>query len=318
MLMLNIFQEMNAEADTASQEETDDQLQSMRQTMEELAAMMNESMEKMLFYLIILMLLPSLLVGVMRKNRTNGKQMTQMFDKVQARVRESRAWKELWKNRRETIKVVSDSSSWKAILLEERNKERTELGQVPGGLFAKWTTNKQTFEEDFLRADLSDDDLRHFIFHLTALNEIARELDPKAKNGEEKLVNNEREEVAEAVLTAARKLSDLVKDAWFPHYDDLWKDLIQDETIYESLKVTRKSPHNNLFTARFFCHLVGGLKKKAVFDGHSDLDLANKLTDKYSRETYRKNIQEGLGVESGKINSSFDAIFKKYRTLVAK
>ena len=44
----------------------------------------------------------------------------------------------------------------------------------------------------------------------------------------------------------------------------MWKELIENENIFNHLKVTRKSPHNNLFTARFFCHLVGEMKKRAV------------------------------------------------------
>ena len=49
---------------------------------------------------------------------------------------------------------------------------------MPGGLFAKWTTDREAFEADFLDAHLSDDEVRHFIFHLVTLSEIARELDP--------------------------------------------------------------------------------------------------------------------------------------------
>ena len=67
----------------------------------------------------------------------------------------------------------------------ERSKERKELGLVPGGLFAKWTTDRETFEADFLDAHLSDEALRGFIFHLAALSEIARELDPTTKFGDE-------------------------------------------------------------------------------------------------------------------------------------
>ena len=162
----------------------------------------------------------------------------------------------------------------------ERTKERTELGQVPGGLFAKWTTDRKAFDEAFLDAHLDDDALRHFIFHLATLYEIARELEPTAKYGDEQLVKDERQQVGDAVLEAAMKLHDLTTATWFPHYDAMWQELINDETIFAHLKVTRKSPHNNLFTARFFCHLVGEMKKSAVFGAHSDGDLAEKLTEK--------------------------------------
>ena len=56
---------------------------------------------------------------------------------------------------------------------------------MPGGLFAKWTTDRETFEADFLDAHLSDDEVRHSIFHLATLSEIARELDPTTKFGDE-------------------------------------------------------------------------------------------------------------------------------------
>jgi hypothetical protein len=129
------------------------------------------------------------------------------------------------------------------------------------------------------------------------------------------MVHNGRQNVIQAVMESAAKLSDLVNDAWFPLYHDMWQDLIQDETIYAQLKVSRKSPHNNLFTARFFCHLVGEMKKSAIFGGHSDRDLALKLTDKYSIETFRKNIQEGLGTESTIIQNTFNSIYQKYKLL---
>jgi hypothetical protein len=79
--------------------------------------------------------------------------------------------------------------------------------------------------------------------------------------------------------------------------------------------VLRKSPHNNQFTARFFCHLVGEMKKRAVFGAHSDNDLAKKLATKYSVGTYRKNIQEGMGDESTDLQNAFDTIFKKCKNL---
>ena len=128
-------------------------------------------------------------------------------------------------------------------------------------------------------------------------------------------MNNELQRVGEAVLSAAQKLHQLVSDAWFPHYDAMWKELIEDENIFNHLKVSRKSPHNNLFTARFFCHLVGEMKKSAVFGGHSDNDLAEKLTEKTYVGTFRKNIQEGMNDENTKIRKAFNTIYQKYSNL---
>ena len=95
----------------------------------------------------------------------------------------------------------------------------------------------------------------------------------------------------------------------------MWNELIQNETIFAHLKVTRKSPHNSLFTARFFCHLVGEMKKSAVFGGHSDGDLAEKLTAKRYVGTFRKNIQEGMGEEDMEVRTAFNTIYQKYNNL---
>jgi hypothetical protein len=260
-------------------------------------------------------LLPSLMVNLIQQSRSNSKGMAKLFDKILERVRKSNEWWEYWKDRCETLKVVNDGLSWKEIMKAEQSKERAELGKVPGGLFAKWTTDRKAFDADFLDVPLSDDDLRSFIFHLATLYEIARELDPTTKFGKEQLVRNETQQVGDAVLEAAMKLQDLVADAWFPHYEKMWQELIADETIFAHLKVTRQSPHNNLFTARFFCHLVGEMKKRAVFEGHSDNDLAEKLTDKRSVGTFRKNIQEGMGDEPENLKIIFNTIYQKYNAL---
>ena len=248
MMMVQIFQQKIIVGD--DKEKIDNHLQMMRQSMDELAGKMSESLQMMVIWLIALVLLPGLLVNMMQQNRTDGKGMVKLFNKVLMRVRESNEWWNYWRDRRETLRVVSDSSSWKDIMTAERTKEREELGQVPGGLFAKWTTDREAFEED-----------------------------------------------------------------WAPHYDTMWQELIQDEAIFNRLKVTRRSPHNNLFTARFFCHLVGEMKKSAVFGAHSDGDLAEKLTDKRYIGTFRKNIQEGMGDETGKAKNNFNTIFKKYNAL---
>ena len=313
MMVMSVIQNMNSASD--NQEDAVRQITEMRQAMDELNNKMSESLQMMLIWLVVLTLLPGMMVSMMQQSRTNSKAMARLFNKVLLRVRESTEWWNYWRDRRETLRVVSDSSSWKDIMTAERSKEREALGQVRGGLFAKWTTDRDAFDAEFLEVGLSDDDLRCFIFHLAALSEIARELEPTTKFGEEQLVLNDEQRVGEAVMTAAQKLHDLVAAAWFPHYDAMWQELIANEEIFDRLKVTRKSPHNNLFTARFFCHLVGEMKKSAVFGAHSDGDLAEKLTSKRYVGTFRKNIQEGMGAETETIRNIFNAIYLKYNTL---
>ena len=315
MMVAQIIQNINKESDAENQEEIISQIQNMRQAMETLDSQMSERLPMMLIELLILMFLPSMMVRLMQQYRANSQVMAQLFNKVLVQVRESNTWWEHWKERRETLRVVSDNSSWKDIMTAERTKERTELGQVPGGLFAKWTTDRKAFDETLLDAHLDDDALRHFIFHLATLSEIARELDPTSKFGDEQLVQDELQRVGSAVLEAANRLSDLVAKTWQNQYDAMWQELIKDETIFAHLKVTRKSPHNNLFTARFFCHLVGEMKKSAVFGAHSDGDLAEKLTEKQYVGTFRKNIQEGMGEENEFVQKAFNTIYQKYKQL---
>ena len=315
MMVAQVIQNVNTEGDAEDQEEITGHIQNMRQVMETLDSQMRDSLQMMLMELLILALLPAMIVRLMQQSRTNSNVMAQLFNKVLVQVRESNTWWEYWKERRETLRVVSDSSSWRDIMTAERTKERTELGQVPGGLFAKWTTDRKTFDEAFLDAHLDDDGLRHFIFHLATLSEIARELNPKTKFGDEQLVLDDLQRVGDAVLEAANKLSDLVAKTWQAQYDAMWQELIKDEIIFAHLKVTRKSPHNNLFTARFFCHLVGEMKKSAVFGAHSDGDLAEKLTEKQYVGTFRKNIQEGMGEEKENVQKIFNSICQKYKQL---
>lgn len=317
MMVASVIQNVNAEA-PMSQEETADQLKLMRQALDGLAEKMNESLQLMLIWLLLLMLIPGLIVRLMQEKRGNSEVMAHLFNKVLVRVRESNAWFNYWNEHRETLRVVSDDCSWKDIMTEERSKERTELGKVPGGLFAKYTTDEEAFGTDFLEAHLSDDAVRSFIFHLASLSEIARELDPTSRFGHEQLVNNELQRVGEAVLEAASRLHDLVADAWFPHYEAMWQELVQNEAIFSRLKIRRQSPHNNLFTARFFCHLVGEMKKKSVFGSHSDRDLAMKLTETRYVDTFRKNIQEGIGNDEYLIQRHFDFIYQKYNDLAHK
>ena len=313
MMVASIIQTLNTEGNHP--EEVTDHLKDMRQAMDGLAVKMGESLQMMLIWLVMLMLLPGLMIRMMQQSRTNSQAMAQLFNKVLLRVRKSNEWDLYWDDHRKTLRVVNDSLSWNDIMKVERSREREELGKVPGGLFAKWTTDREAFYEEFLNARLSDDEIRSFIFHLAALSEIARELDPATKYGEEQLVNNDLQRVGEAVMEAANQLDKLVSEAWFPHYDAMWQELIQNETIFAHLKVTRKSQHNNLFTARFFCHLVGEMKKSAIFGTHSDHDLAEKLTDPYHVDTYRKNIQEGMGKETGKLIQIFRSIYLKYNDL---
>ena len=315
MMMLQVIQSINTEGNTENQEETTSHIQHMRLALEALDNQMGESLQVMLVELLILIMLPSMMVSMIQQRRTNSKAMAYLFNKVLMRVRESNTWWNYWKEHRETLRVVSDSSSWKDIMTAERTKERTELGQVAGGLFAKWTTDREAFDDAFLDAHLDDNTLRHFIFHLATLSEIARELDPTSKFGDEQLVMDDLQRVGDAVLEAAHQLDNLVDKAWYPHYEAMWQELIQDENIFAHLKVTRKSPHNNLFTARFFCHLVGEMKKSAVFGAHSDGDLAAKLTKKQYVGTFRKNIQEGMGEESQNVNHIFNTIYQKYNQL---
>jgi hypothetical protein len=313
MMVASIIQTLNTEGHHP--EEVTDHLKDMRQAMDGLAVKMGESLQMMLIWLVLLMLLPGMMIKMMQQSRTNSQTMALLFEKVLMRVRMSKEWDLYWEDHRRTLRVVKDKLSWNDIMTAERAKEHEELGKVPGGMFAKWTTDRRAFFEEFLDAHLSDDDLRYFIFHLAALSEIARELDPTTKYGEEQLVNNDLQRIGEAVLEAALKLDKLVTESWFPHYEAMWQELIQNETIFAHLKVTRKSQHNNLFTARFFCHLVGEMKKSAVFGAHSDNDLAEKLTETRYVGTFRKNIQEGMGGEKGKIKQIFKSIYQKYNNL---
>lgn len=313
MMLASVIQNLKTEDD--NQEEISRRVSDMRQRMDDLNRLMSDNLQMMLIWLLILMMLPSMMVNMLQQRRTDSQTMAKLFNKVLMRVRKSSAWDGYWEEHRQTLRVVSDDSSWKDIMTAERSKEREELGKVAGSLFAKWTTDREAFEAAFLEASLSDDALRSFIFHLAALSEIARELDPTTKFGEEQLVLNDDQRVGDAVLEAASKLNNLVADAWFPHYEAMWQEMINDQDIFARLKVTRKSPHNHLFTTIFFCHLVGEMKKSAVFKECSDMDLAEKLTNKSHTGTYRKNIQEGMKDETQKLQKILSHILQKYNKL---
>jgi len=315
MMVLNMIQEVNNEDGDNDNAETVDFIQTIRKMTDELSVMMTDNLQTMAMWLLILMMLPDLIMKLIKLPRGNSKAMAELFNNVLIRTRKSDNWNNYWKNRRDTLRVVSDSCSWNEIMINERTKILAELGKIPGGLFAKWSNDREAFNADFLEAHLDDDALRRFIFHLTYLYEIARELDPLTKFGDEDIVNTEVQQVGDAVMAAARKLYDLVDNAWLPHYDNMWKELIEDEDVFARLKVTRKSPHNNLFTARFFCHLVGEMKKSAVFGAHSDNDLAQKLTDKRSVGTFRKNIQEGFSDNEDELKIFICDIILKYKDL---
>ena len=313
MMLASVIQNLKTEDD--NQEEISRRVSDMRQRMDDLNRLMSDNLQMMLIWLLILMMLPSMMVNMLQQRRTDSQAMAKLFNKILMRVRKSSAWDGYWEEHRQTLRVVSDDSSWKDIMTAERSKVREELGKVAGSLFAKWTTDREAFEAAFLEASLSDDALRSFIFHLAALSEIARELDPTTKFGEEQLVLNDDQRVGDAVLEAASKLNNLVADAWFPHYEAMWQEMINDQDIFARLKVTRKSPHNHLFTTIFFCHLVGEMKKSAVFKECSDMDLAEKLTNKSHTGTYRKNIQEGMKDETQKLQKILSHILQKYNKL---
>jgi hypothetical protein len=315
MMLAPILQSANEGNDDDDKEETENYFKYLRGAMDNLASTMSEGLQGMIIWLLVLMMIPELAVNLFQKNRNNSKVMAGLFNKVLARVRESDSWEQYWKGRRETLRVVNDSSSWQDVMTAERSKELQELAQVPGGLFAKWTGDREVFDSDFQEAQLSDEQIRYFIFHLVSLCEIARELDPTTKFGNEQLVNNDVQRVGEAVMNAANKLTNLLDDKWLPHYINMWKELIENENIFAHLKVTRKSPHNNLYTARFFCHLVGEMKKSAVFGAHSDRDLALKLTEMQYVDTFRKNIQEGMSDDDDDLKNIFRAIYQKYNQL---
>ena len=318
MTVVPIIRQMQSESNNLPTEEMNGFLTDVRQIIEELSNKMGESRMTMVIGLMTMMVVPGHLVSLMQQSRKDSKTMANLFDKVLIRVRESDEWDLYWEDHRKTLKVVSSSTSWNDIMTEESCRERAELGKIPAGLFAKRSNDRTAFDEDFLSAQLNDDELRQFIFHLAALSEIARELNPITKFGDEQLANNEQEVVGEAVLEAATKLSDLVEKSWQPHYLNMWRKLILNDLIFAELKVTRKSKHNNQFSALFFCHLVGEMKKSAVFIGHSDKKLAEKLVDKNSVDTFRKSIQEKLGKESKEIKKVFGDIFKEYKELIAK
>jgi hypothetical protein len=125
MMVASVIQNINADGD--DQKEVANYITDMRQKMDELQIMMGESLQMMLIWLLLLMLLPGLMVSLIQQSRTNSQAMARLFDKVLQRVRESSEWWNYWNDRRETLRVVSDSCSWKDIMTTERTKEREAL-----------------------------------------------------------------------------------------------------------------------------------------------------------------------------------------------
>ena len=203
MTLVQIVQEIKVGDNAMSQEEMMQYFQKMRNQTDSLALQLADSWLTLLIWLAVLIIIPQFMLSMMQQSRTDSKTMAQLFNKVLMRVRKSQQWDAYWTDHRKTLRVVSDSTSWNDIMTKERSRERAELGKIPGGLFAKWADDHEDFEADFLSAGLSDADLRNFIFHLAALTEIARELNPTTRIGEEQVVNDELQQVGEAVLEAA-------------------------------------------------------------------------------------------------------------------
>ena len=237
MMVLNMIQEVNNEDGDNDNEETVDFIQTIRKMTDDLSVVMTDNLQTMAMWLLILMMI--------KLPRGNSKAMAELFNNVLIRTRKSDNWNNYWKDRRDTLRVVSDSCSWNDIMINERTKILAELGKIPGGLFAKWSNDREAFNADFLEAHLDDDALRRFIFHLTYLYEIARELDPLTKFGDEDIVNTEVQQVGDAVMAAARKLYDLVDNAWLPHYDNMWKDVLK---LHERVRITTSLLHASFAT----------------------------------------------------------------------
>ena len=261
LMLLPLIQTIQAEASVAGEDETKEAMQKVRQSLDDIAGRMNSARLQLLLLLLLLSMLPELLLKQMIAWRTESARMASLLNKVLAQVREGKAWEHYREGRRKTLQVVSDSTSWNDTLRSELQKEKEWLAQVPEGLFAKWSTDEEAFKEDFLKAGLDDEALRGFILHLACAEELGRELNPFGKDEKAEIVNGDRQTICDAVLEAAGKLEGLVAKIWYPHFVSLWREMLNEEVILERLKVSRRSPHNNLFTARFFCHLVGEKKE---------------------------------------------------------
>ena len=78
MMVASIIQTLNTEGNHP--EEVTDHLKDMRQAMDGLAVKMGESLQMMLIWLVMLMLLPGLMIRMMQQSRTNSQAMAQLFN----------------------------------------------------------------------------------------------------------------------------------------------------------------------------------------------------------------------------------------------
>jgi hypothetical protein len=69
MMLISVVQNIKTEGEMINQEETNDFLKNLRQTMETIDGQMNESLQMMLIWLFLLMMLPGLLVSLMKQSR---------------------------------------------------------------------------------------------------------------------------------------------------------------------------------------------------------------------------------------------------------
>jgi len=315
MQMAQVMMEIQKNYQPMEQGEMNDIIGNFQKQMEDIDNKLSSSKYGLLICMIIMIPCAFFVVDLIRQKRTDSVAVVKLFNEVLARVRKSKTFDHYWDGRRKTIRVINNDKPWTSALIEEQKKEKDILAEIPGDLFAKWMEESYLFEEDFLSARLDDDQIRTFIFHLACISELGREQHPTAKYGEELTPENEMQKVGDAVIVAAHKLDELVANQWYSKYDEFWQDLIQDGTIYEELKVTRNSPHNDHFTARFFCNIIGEMKKLGIFKPCSDEELASKLTERASIGTFRKNINERLNQRSTNITNSFNAIYQKYNKL---
>jgi hypothetical protein len=132
MMVLNMIQEVNNEDGDNDNEETVDFIQTIRKMTDDLSVVMTDNLQTMAMWLLILMMLPDLIMRLIKLPRGNSKAMAELFNNVLIRTRKSDNWNNYWKNRRDTLRVVSDSCSWNDIMTNERTKILAELGKIPG------------------------------------------------------------------------------------------------------------------------------------------------------------------------------------------
>ena len=109
MMFVNVLQELSTEDTAKDKAVSIDFVQAIRQMTDELSAKMSASLQKMAIWLLILVLFPDLILKIIKLGQGNSKAMATLFNKVLVRVRKSNSWYDYWKNRRDTLRVVSDS-----------------------------------------------------------------------------------------------------------------------------------------------------------------------------------------------------------------